>query len=86
MSKELDHIYDEYESYESEETIEEVPKITKEEFQMYQQDEKYEMVSNVYDFFKNYMDSKTFAFPIMELYSIKSIIHLVNKFTVPRNY
>ncbi len=86
MSKALSHIHDEYESYESEESFEETPKISKQEYQLYQNDEKYDLVSNMYDFLKEYMESRDFVFPIMEHFSIKSVIHFVNNFTTPRQH
>ncbi len=86
MSKELEHIYDDEISFESDETSEETVKITREDYMYYQIEEIDELKSNLYDFFKNYMDKKSYSFPILDHFNYRSVFSIVNKFTTPIPY
>ena len=58
--------------------------IDKDEFDLKQSDEHFEVCKNSYDFLKNCIDSKDYIFPIMENYDFKNFMNFLSKFLIPK--
>ena len=62
---------------------EEIIYISPEEFKFNQLDENFQVRSDLFDFLKNYIDSKEYIFPIMENFNFNNFCSFMDKFIVP---
>lgn len=60
--------------------------MTNEEFKLNQNDEHYDFYSDLYEFVKDYMDSKNDVFPIMNFFNFHNFGNFLKRYMNPLNY